>query len=129
MEDAIKAFKRAVGNVPNRRAFPDVSRKSQLKMLRQVEELAGCVLGVPAVRLRKVTGGGWALQFIQRFACNFLGGVKQGFCVDDGSEEALHHSSGSASSVDGGQRGFAIAEKAEALRLLTRFPPCASSHP
>lgn len=68
MDDAVKAFKRAVANVPNRRPFRDVSRKSQLKMLKQVEDLAGCVLGVPAARLRKITGGGWALHFNQRFA-------------------------------------------------------------
>lgn len=69
MEDAIKSFKQAVARVPNRRPFPDVSRPSQLKMLKQVEELARCVLGIPEANLRKITGGGWALQFGWRVAC------------------------------------------------------------
>ena len=63
MEDAIKAFKQAVACVPNRRPFPDLSRASQLKQLRQIEDLARTVLGVPSARLRKITGGGWALRF------------------------------------------------------------------
>jgi hypothetical protein len=71
MDDAIAAFKRAVASVPNRRPYPDVNRKTQLKMLKQVEDLASCVLGVPAARLRKITGGGWALHFVQSFAWKF----------------------------------------------------------
>lgn len=63
MEDAIKAFKLAVASVPNRRPYADVSRPSQLKMMRQAAEVVGCVLGVPSARLVKITGGGWALRF------------------------------------------------------------------
>lgn len=63
VDDAIAGFRRALAGVPNRRPFAEVGRPTQLKMLRQVEELARCILGAPDARLRKVTGGGWALRF------------------------------------------------------------------
>lgn len=63
MEEAIASFKRAVVAIPNRRPFSDVARPTQLKLLKQVEEVARCILGEPTARLRKITGGnGWALQ-------------------------------------------------------------------
>ena len=68
MEEAVRAFKNAVACVPNRRSYAEVGRVAQLKMLRQVEDLARCVLGQESVTLRKLTGGGWALRFNQGFA-------------------------------------------------------------
>lgn len=69
MEDAIASFKRAVANIPNRRSFSDVARPTQLKLLKQVEEVARCILGTPNARLKKITGGnGWALRVTRRLA-------------------------------------------------------------
>ena len=74
MDEAINAFKVAVASVPNRRTFPDARRATQLKMLKQVEELARCVLGVPEARLRKITTGGWALRFATGIAYGWYPG-------------------------------------------------------
>lgn len=40
------------------------SKRPALGMLKQLEQLARCVLGVPDAQFKKVTGGGWALRFI-----------------------------------------------------------------
>ena len=69
MDDAIASFKRTVTSIPNRRPFSDVGRPTQLKLLKQVEEVARCILGAPAARLQKITGGnGWALRVNGRHA-------------------------------------------------------------
>jgi len=69
MESAIASFKQAVAGIPNRLPFSEVGRPTQQKLLRQVEEVACCILGEPTARLQKITGGnGWALRVFRKLA-------------------------------------------------------------